>query len=160
MATAADRDPVLAALPAETRDRVERALQAYKTEASPAKAENLWPAIPLPGEKVIAPPLPRQPPRKRPGAGYCNGSQPDGWTARCIAQSRRPPRPPPKPPPTLNPPPCCPPPVFLEGVAATFKFRFRFLSADLFSVTGACGGLALGAAVATRKLFAAAAIAA
>lgn len=95
--SAADKDPVLAALPAETRERVERALKAYETEASPAKAEPLWPEIPLPGETVTAPPLPKQPPRKRPGPGYCSGSQPDGWAARCLAQSRRPPRPPPKP---------------------------------------------------------------
>ena len=84
-----DRDPVLAALPAEVRDRVERGLQAYekKDGSAPSTAFGLWPEIPGPGEQVVAPPMPKQPPRQRPGEGYRHGSQPNDWVARSIAQS-------------------------------------------------------------------------
>ena len=46
MSTAADKDPVLAALPAEVRERVERTLQSYETEASPSLAHSLFPEQP------------------------------------------------------------------------------------------------------------------
>ena len=52
MGTAADKDPVLAALPAEVRERVERALDAYGKEDGPAEAANLFPEQPLPGETI------------------------------------------------------------------------------------------------------------
>ena len=55
----ANTDPVLAALPAEVRERVERTLASYGTEAGPAESSNLFPEIPLPGEVVTAPPLPK-----------------------------------------------------------------------------------------------------
>lgn len=88
--SASDKDPVLAALPAEVRTRVEQTLASYedKDEAKrPSLAYPLWPEIPEPGETVPAPPMPRRPPRKDVGPNYCHGSQPDGWVARSIAQS-------------------------------------------------------------------------
>ena len=84
----AQRDPVLAALPAEVRDRVERTLASYGTEAGPAESSNLFPEIPLPGEVVTAPPLPKQPPRKAVGKHYCSGSQPEGWVERSVKLAR------------------------------------------------------------------------
>ena len=92
MATAGDKDPVLAALPAEVRERVERSLQAYdkKDGSAPSTAFPLWPEIPAPGEQVTAPPMPKRPARQPPGPGYCSGSQPIDWVERSIAQSAPP----------------------------------------------------------------------
>ena len=84
----ANTDPVLAALPAEVRERVERTLASYGTEAGPAESSNLFPEIPEPGEVVTAPPLPKQPPRKAVGKHYCSGSQPAGWVERSVKMSR------------------------------------------------------------------------
>ena len=83
------RDPVLAALPAEVRTRVETTLASYGTEAGPAESYNLFPEIPGPGETVVAPPLPKQPNRKAVGKHYCHGSQPDGWVERSIKLSKQ-----------------------------------------------------------------------
>jgi hypothetical protein len=81
---------VLAALPAEVRTRVEESLAKYGKEDGPAEAFPLFPEQPLPGETVVAPPLPKQPPRRKPGLDYCSGSQPSDWVARSIQQSGRP----------------------------------------------------------------------
>ena len=91
MSTAADKDPVLAALPAEIRTRVEQTLASYEDKDEkkrPALAHNLWPEIPLPGEECVRPPLPKRPPRKPPGPFYCSGSQPADWVQRSIAMSK------------------------------------------------------------------------
>jgi hypothetical protein len=95
MATAADKDPVLAALPAEVRERVERTLQSYDTDASPSTAFPLFPEQPAiddtDWDKIVAnaeriglPPAPR---RKLAGPNYVLGSQPSGWVAKSIKQS-------------------------------------------------------------------------
>ena len=108
MSTAADKDPMLAALPAEVRVKVEQGLAAYETEASPSQSFSLFPEQPkvtdTDWDAIVADMetrgLPKQPPRKKPGPRYVanGGSQPAGWVARSIKQSGRPPpKPPPKP---------------------------------------------------------------
>ena len=93
MATAADKDPVLSALPAEVRERVERTLQSYDTPAAPSLAFPLFPAQPGIGDtdfdsiRAAEPALPKAPPRKPAGPRYVSGSQPRDWVARSIKQS-------------------------------------------------------------------------
>lgn len=95
MTTAAEKDPVLASLPAEVRERVERTLQSYETEASPSEAYALFPEQPAiddtnwdkimaDAERIGLPPKPR---RKPPGPNYVLGSQPSGWVAKSIKYS-------------------------------------------------------------------------
>ena len=83
-------DPLWAALPAEKKKAVEDKWAEYADEDEkkrPALAFPLFPEVPLPGEQVVPPPLPKQPPRKPVGPHYCLGGQPEGWVAKSIAMS-------------------------------------------------------------------------
>ena len=83
-------DPLWVALPAEKKKAVEDKWAEYADEDEkkrPALAYPLFPKVPLPGETVVAPPLPKQPPRKPVGPGYVLGGQPAGWVAKSIAMS-------------------------------------------------------------------------
>jgi len=79
---------------------IEKTLASYGTPDGPAEAFQLFPNYVEVGETVTAPPLPAQPPRRRP-SNYVSGSQNGNWVEQMRRSAPRPAphakKPPPKP---------------------------------------------------------------